>query len=1442
MVGVMKRTLKVIILALGINLIAISADTLDYPHAGVNSIGCNSCHFVFGTQPTLLPPWTSHVPQDIDDTQYNSLCRSCHTGTGGGARIEGTHSSLQTDNSYGDWTVECRTCHNPHYQKQFRTYGSNSYLYQGSVSVITATTLTESGANWTTDQYKGLLVVPNISKKDYNYKITGNTNDTLTVEGPVNLTQVSVGNTFAIIYGRLVKEIIPTPNSGDMTVKFFNSTGTNSFADGNATYDGVCEVCHTQTTHFRNNGSGSDQLHSNMNYPAGTNCTNCHTHVNGFRGMGGGAHVTHVTKGYGPQLQCADCHGTNNPPLLADGQDLANTTVCTNCHSTSGAVTAKTYWGNAGSSEGTADSWAVVESETVYCGSCHDSTPGNSKKDGTGNSAPNVMGNNSTYGFSITGHGKTTGNYTRLSWQDTTATGNPAANRQCSACHDLTTAHFNNATDRLKAGYDNDANNSNCKQCHDPGTAAVANPQWYTTYTAYQSSAHKAVGNLKCSDCHDVHGAKGSYQAMTIDNKQNLCLQSGCHSGQSGHALGNSFNKGGKTYSLECTSCHNVHILTGRFTVDSTKSPLTKLSDNLNVWGDASGEKMNNYAGSGAYRTPNGDTLSGSQLPDYPTFCLDCHGQDMSPGSIHGNISWGDMHGTAASNSPNGGGNCPNWYMCGLATGREGDDCTGTQTECWPVMTRSLGDDRFSRSPYNHIERIANVNFVMSCNDCHVTHVSGSGKMRSTINGSPASMSNWQTVCNACHYQGGVDHAGMSCGAANSCHDANPNPRFGFDSESIHGMPNGGHGGGARIFNPDLVLDYRFEGNTYDSGSWRLNGKWYSTTGSFATGKSGQAAVLGEDIGVQVGTTNSYWSTDEGNHGTWKYTEMKYNTSLEAWVYPTDNAKNDYTIFSKHVGVSNDGSYSFNLKKINGTLRVAFNMAADNNGFTQDGRAGVRGAYSSVAVPLNKWTHIAATFDTSGADRNPSDPSVGRIRIYVNGEDVTTSDLSGNNMQPGSGETSIYAYSENSPWNQSICYLGDWCASEFAIGGFDWESTNFIGRIDEAKVWNVTKNAAYFTPYDSQAGPYISEVNGMVGSNQLTVKFSEGVYTNTGSSGALVAGDFSLTDTDNGRTILGVSHTAGSSTATLTLSSALDSATDVNTDTLAATNNNIYDNYNNAADTTAVTITPPQLACPTSPVTINLNEASGSTYIYDTQGALYGAVYGGAATLTGSEYSGGGDGSGRYIMFDYNTSCLLASTAMTIETRIMPTGMAGTGNYIRRILARDGSGNYQISVWRNNTAFPGQFNAPSGEASIALWIYPVNTNGGNAWKPVMTNYSGAATGSENNCPIVSDHWYQVKAVWDTNKSGGTPGQFFTPADIYIDDQGTDGAGAGENWTGYINCTDTDQSLKPDASKFYTADQINPASGNFAIGTNRATPTTNLFNGLIDWIRWSDAIE
>lgn len=74
----------------------------------------------------------------------------------------------------------------------------------------------------------------------------------------------------------LVKPKITTPNSGERSVTFLAETGVNSFADGDQTFDGVCEVCHTATAYHRNDESGG-HLHN-----AAANCTACHRHEDGF--------------------------------------------------------------------------------------------------------------------------------------------------------------------------------------------------------------------------------------------------------------------------------------------------------------------------------------------------------------------------------------------------------------------------------------------------------------------------------------------------------------------------------------------------------------------------------------------------------------------------------------------------------------------------------------------------------------------------------------------------------------------------------------------------------------------------------------------------------------------------------------------------------------------------------------------------------------------------------------------------------------------------------------------------------------------------------------------------------------------------------------------------------------------------------------------------------
>jgi predicted CxxxxCH...CXXCH cytochrome family protein len=136
-----------------------------------------------------------------------------------------------------------------------------------------------------------MVLVPNVNYPQYNYRIASNTSDTITIVSPPDAINLAYGGaTFAVTYGRLIKEAID-----GKPVRFFQKSGANSFADGTAVINGyttysVCQVCHTQA------GQGA--------HPADRvteDCTQCHSHAPSSSG--------------GFMADCASCHG--NPPTLA---------------------------------------------------------------------------------------------------------------------------------------------------------------------------------------------------------------------------------------------------------------------------------------------------------------------------------------------------------------------------------------------------------------------------------------------------------------------------------------------------------------------------------------------------------------------------------------------------------------------------------------------------------------------------------------------------------------------------------------------------------------------------------------------------------------------------------------------------------------------------------------------------------------------------------------------------------------------------------------------------------------------------------------------------------------------------------------------------------------------------------------------------------------------
>jgi hypothetical protein len=144
------------------------------------------------------------------------------------------------------------------------------------------------------------------------------------------------------------------------------------------------------------------------------------------------SHATHFVSDKGPRLLldeigCYTCHADGRlqcqvAPAFADGTEevpvfLETTTVCDTCHSPGGMMDgvamAKLNW-DAGVYQ--AGGTALKSGKEQWCISCHDA--GTSICNGV--SAPDISGDNTTYGYYVNGH----------------------RSKLCSDCHDLTITHI----------------------------------------------------------------------------------------------------------------------------------------------------------------------------------------------------------------------------------------------------------------------------------------------------------------------------------------------------------------------------------------------------------------------------------------------------------------------------------------------------------------------------------------------------------------------------------------------------------------------------------------------------------------------------------------------------------------------------------------------------------------------------------------------------------------------------------------------------------------------------------------------------------------------------------------------------------------------------------------------------------------------------------------
>lgn len=302
--------------------------------------------------------------------------------------------------------------------------------------------------------------------------------------------------------------------------------------------------------------------------------------------------------------------------------------------------------------------------------------------------------------------------------------------------------------------------------------------------------------------------------------------------------------------------------------------------------------------------------------------------------------------------------------------------------------------------------------------------------------------------------------------------------------------------------------------------------------------------------------------------------------------------------------------------------------------------------------------------------------------------------------------------------------------------------------------------------------------------------------------------------------------------------------------------------------------------CPDGAAGFQFNEAAGSASIMDESGRLVGAVNKPGYAIPGDGYYHGSEEEDTYIEFSGNDTCLKEADTFTIEARVfMPVVdmdyYDGDGNGIdddydeavlrgegdeccssngdgrnstqNRIFERQKS--VQLTIFRGNWAGD-EVEQRAGKARVIVKYYvddtsrhtcphpqwPEDTYTGNdsRWHQISTD--------SDRWPIVANHWYKIKAVYNSDKSG-IPGSDGTPVDIFVDDQGTDGNDTGENWAGYINAS---RSINDSSTCKWGAlpgDMVEALDYPSFIGDNLnhndviGDSNNQRFKGLIDWISW-----
>ncbi len=464
----------------------------------------------------------------------------------------------------------------------------------------------------------------------------------------------------------------------------------------------------------------------------------------------------------------------------------------------------------------------------------------------------------------------------------------------------------------------------------------------------------------------------------------------------------------------------------------------------------------------------------GDQLPDFLTFCLDCHQNNLKQGPIYWGARWPvvqdwnwEPHGFDPANLSN--------FACDAGCVEGSAPCLDIKSsyldpsDPWYNKPEGRGYQTWSLPPYRMEDRIAGINYVLVCTDCHEPHGSARRNLlRDHINGNNIGPGGSENVCTSCHRDWGGVMVGYP--GADACGNGTP---VGCTNTACHGSLSV-HRISSNTQAPSILLrDPNYVANSYDNvlacadNGPGLIGLWGpknpEENGSGVDGSNNDAHVI-----YTLGTVSSAEIIDTRNGGNFRTARRECHSLRKpdtAWNSGSGNDPTEFTYEGKikfvPFGASNaiDAEDSIEMSLIDYTLDGAgagWAVRLSNRCCTADGNAdGIadgdpsgdmylqvminvwdqdqvnpwRIAYSKVAVPKDAegftgMRAVAARFDAS-------DP-IAPLRVYIDGEDVTDG-VNGNWVHDPAdyNPTVINLYQQpvgmyiNSSRHEDDCVVGD---------------------------------------------------------------------------------------------------------------------------------------------------------------------------------------------------------------------------------------------------------------------------------------------------------------------------------------------------------------------------------------------------------------------------------